>query len=224
MSKIYQELLEIKSLLKDTGQKIDSVSNSNVANNVENQIQTQINNYSKKTFKSLVNYNKEIKIKKQYTTKQERKAIFWLLLIAAFILPILVMYALGDNFISEVFKNYIYAYIPFFIFFIIFVSPFYYIPSLISKRGKLKVNDDHLVFCFDKKDIQTIYFKDIRSYIKETKSIGFSFFIYPLDDIYPIVSFYVENIHEVDAIDTLLTNKINEYIEKEEKNKTNLKV
>ena len=73
MSKIYQELLEIKSLLKDTGQKIDSVSNSNVANNVENQIQTQINNYSKKTFKSLINYNKEIKIKKQYTTKQERK-------------------------------------------------------------------------------------------------------------------------------------------------------
>ena len=43
MNKIYQELLEIKSLLKDTGQKIDSVSNSNVANNVENQIQTQIN-------------------------------------------------------------------------------------------------------------------------------------------------------------------------------------
>ena len=224
MNKIYQELLEIKSLLKDTGQKIDSVSNSNVANNVENQIQTQINNYSKKTFKTLLNYNKEIKIKEQLTTKQERKVIFRTLLVTAFILPILVMYALGDNFISEVFKNYIYAYIPFFIFFIIFVSPFYYIPSLISKRGKLKVNDDHLVFCFDKKDIQTIYFKDIRSYIKETKSIGFSFFIYPLDDIYPIVSFYVENIHEVDAIDTLLTNKINEYIEKEEKNKTNLNV
>ena len=39
-----------------------------------------------------------------------------------------------------------------------------------------------------------------------------------------ILSFYVENIHEVDAIDTLLTNKINEYIEKEEKNKTNLNV
>ena len=61
MNKIYNELLEIKSLLKDTGQKIDSVSNSNVANNVKNQIQTQINNYSKKTFKSLINYNKEIK-------------------------------------------------------------------------------------------------------------------------------------------------------------------
>ena len=34
----------------------------------------------------------EIKIKKQYTTKQERKAIFWLLLIAAFIFPVLVIY------------------------------------------------------------------------------------------------------------------------------------
>ena len=114
MSKIYQELLEIKSLLKDTGQKIDSVSNSNVANNVENQIQTQINNYSKKTFKSLVNYNKEIKIKKQYTTKQERKAIFWLLLIAAFIFPVLVIYFKGDKFVPDPFANCIYTYILFF--------------------------------------------------------------------------------------------------------------
>ena len=222
MSKIYQELLEIKSLLKDTGQKIDSVSNSNVANNVENQIQTQINNYSKKTFKSLINYDKEIKIKKQYTTKQERKAIFWLLLIAAFIFPVLVIYFKGDDFVPDPFANYIYTYIFFFILFCFLVSPFYYIPSLISKRGKLKVADDNLVFNFGKKDTQIIYFKDIRSYIKENTSIGFSFFIYSLDDIYPIVSFYVENIHEVDAIDTLLTNKINQYFENEEKeeNKT----
>ena len=222
MNKIYQDLLEIKSLLKDTGQKIDSVSNSNVANNVKNQIQTQINNYSKKTFKSLINYDNEIKIKKQYTTKQERKVIFRTLLIAAFILPVLVIYFKGDDFVPDPFTNYIYTYIFFFILFCFLVSPFYYIPSLISKRGKLKVADDNLVFNFGKKDTQIIYFKDIRSYIKENTSIGFSFFIYPLDDIYPIVSFYVENIHEVDAIDTLLTNKINQYFENEEKeeNKT----
>ena len=42
MNKIYNELLEIKDLLKDSGQKIDSVSNSNVANNVNTQIQTTI--------------------------------------------------------------------------------------------------------------------------------------------------------------------------------------
>ncbi|WP_323588738.1 hypothetical protein [Aliarcobacter butzleri] len=218
MNKIYQELLEIKNLLKDSRQKIDSVSNSNVANSVENQIQTQINNYSKKTFKSL-SYNKEIKIKKQLTTKQERKVIFNTLFIFASILSLLAMYVLDDNFISEVFQNYIYAFIFFFIFLSILLSPLYYVPSLISKRGKLKVDDDNLVFNFGKKDIHIIYFKNIRSYIKENKSIGFSFFIYPLDDIYPIVSFYVENIHEVDAIDTLLTNKINEYIEKEENSK-----
>ena len=217
MSKIYQELLEIKSLLKDTGQKIDSVSNSNVANNVENQIQTQINNYSKKTFKSLVNYNKEIKIKKQYTTKQERKAIFWLLLIAAFIFPVLVMYFKGDKFVPDPFANCIYTYILFFILFCFLLSSVYYIHSLIRGSSKLIINDDHLLFNFGKKDTQIIYFKDIRSYIKESTSLGFSFFIYPLNDIYPIVSFYVENIHEVDAIDTLLTNRINDYIEKEEK-------
>ena len=217
MSKIYQELLEIKSLLKDTGQKIDSVSNSNVANNVENQIQTQINNYSKKTFKSLVNYNKEIKIKKQYTTKQERKAIFWLLLIAAFIFPVLVIYFKGDKFVPDPFANCIYTYILFFILFCFLLSSVYYIHSLIRGSSKLIINDDHLLFNFGKKDTQIIYFKDIRSYIKENTSIGFSFFIYSLDDIYPIVSFYVENIHEVDAIDTLLTNKINQYFENEEK-------
>ena len=105
MNKIYQDLLEIKSLLKDTGQKIDSVSNSNVANNVKNQIQTQINNYSKKTFKSLINYDNEIKIKKQYTTKQERKVIFRTLLIAAFILPVLVIYFKGDDFVPDPFTN-----------------------------------------------------------------------------------------------------------------------
>ena len=215
MNKIYNELLEIKDLLKDSGQKIDSVSNSNVANNVENQIQTQINNYSKKTFKSLINYNKEIKIKKQYTTKQERKAIFWLLLIAAFIFPVLVIYFKGDKFVPDPFANCIYTYILFFILFCFLLSSVYYIHSLIRGSSKLIINDDHLLFNFGKKDTQIIYFKDIRSYIKESTSLGFSFFIYPLNDIYPIVSFYVENIHEVDAIDTLLTNRINDYIEKE---------
>ncbi|MCG3687726.1 hypothetical protein [Aliarcobacter butzleri] len=219
MNKIYQELLEIKNLLKDSGQKIDSVSNSNVANSVENQIQTQINNYSKKTFKSLINYDKEIKIKEQLTTKKERKVIFNTLFVIVCIISILAMYALGDNFISEVFQNYIYAFIFFFIFLSILLSSLYYVPSLISKKGRLKINDDNLVFSFGKKNIQIIYFKNIRSYIKENKSIGFSFFIYPLDDIYPIISFYVENIHEVDAIDNLLTNKINEYIEKEKNSK-----
>lgn len=200
-------------------------SENNTAQNFQGaNIGVQVNNYSKKTFKSLINYNKEIKIKKQYTTKQERKVIFRTLLVIAFVLPALVIYFKSDDFIPDPFANYIYTYIFFFLLFCFLVSPFYYIPSLISKRGKLKVDDDNLVFNFGKKDTQIIYFKDIRSYIKENTSIGFSFFIYPLDDIYPIVSFYVENIHEVDAIDTLLTNKINEYIEKEEKNKTNLKV
>ena len=216
ITKIILELKQIKLLLNDKNNIEIDDNSGQVAGTVQGN-QIQINNYSKKTFKSLLNYNKEIKIKEQLTTKQERKVIFRTLLVTAFILPILVMYALGDNFISEVFKNYIYAYIPFFIFFIIFVSPFYYIPSLISKRGKLKVDNDNLVFNFSKKDTQIIYFKDIRSYIKESTSLGFSFFIYPLNDIYPIVSFYVENIHEVDAIDTLLTNRINDYIEKEEK-------
>ena len=165
MSKIYQELLEIKSLLKDTGQKIDSVSNSNVANNVENQIQTQINNYSKKTFKSLVNYNKEIKIKKQYTTKQERKAIFWLLLIAAFIFPVLVIYFKGDKFVPDPFANCIYTYILFFILFCFLLSSVYYIHSLIRGSSKLIINDDHLLFNFGKKDTQIIYFKDIQENI-----------------------------------------------------------
>ncbi|MFV7791323.1 hypothetical protein ACNO6Z_10785 [Aliarcobacter lanthieri] len=213
LTKIILELKQIKILLKDKNNIEIDDNSGQVAGAVQGD-QIQINNYSKKTFKSLINYDKEIKIKEQLTTKQERKVIFRTLFVAAFILPILVMYALGDNFISEVFKNYIYAYIPFFIFFSIFVSPLYYVPNLISKRGKLKVNDDHLVFSFGKRNIKIIYFKDIRSYIKETESIGFSFFIYPLDDIYPIVSFYVENIHEIDAIDTLLTNKINEYIDK----------
>ncbi|MFX4219116.1 hypothetical protein ACOL3B_09495 [Aliarcobacter butzleri] len=197
--------------MSDDIQKNEDIKGGQIAQAVQGD-QIQINNYSKKTFKSLINYDKKIKIKKQYTTKQERKVIFRTLLVTAFILPSLVIYFKGDDFIPDLFANYIYTYIFFFILFCFLLSPFYYIPSLIRKTGKLKINGDHLVFNFGKKDTQIIYFKDIRSYIKENTSIGFSFFIYPLDDIYPIVSFYVENIHEVDGIDTLLTNKINEYI------------
>lgn len=214
ITRIIVELKQIKLLLKDKNNIEIDDNSGQVAGTVQGD-QIQINNYSKKTFKCLINYDKEIKIKEQLTTKQERKVIFNTLFVGICIISILAMYALSDNFILEVFQNYIYAFIFFFIFLSILLSSLYYVPSLISKKGNLKVNDDNLVFKFNKKDIQIIYFKNIRSYIKETKSIGFSFFIYPLDDIYPIVSFYVENIHEVDAIDTLLTNKINEYIEKE---------
>ena len=214
ITKIILELKQIKLLLNDKNNIEIDDNSGQVAGAVQGD-QIQINNYSKKTFKSLINYNKEIKIKKQYTTKQERKAIFWLLLIAAFIFPVLVIYFKGDKFVPDPFANCIYTYILFFILFCFLLSSVYYIHSLIRGSSKLIINDDHLLFNFGKKDTQIIYFKDIRSYIKESTSLGFSFFIYPLNDIYPIVSFYVENIHEVDAIDTLLTNRINDYIEKE---------
>lgn len=59
MNKIYQLLEEIKDLLKDSGQKIDSVSNSNVANNVERQTNITIisnTSVSKKINKDTVSF------------------------------------------------------------------------------------------------------------------------------------------------------------------------
>ena len=71
MDKIYNELLEIKNLLKGSNQKIDSVSNSNVANNVDTQIQNQ-NNYSLNTFNKLLEYKEKISTRFIFLTLKEK--------------------------------------------------------------------------------------------------------------------------------------------------------
>ncbi len=100
MNKIYNELLEIKDLLKDSGQKIDSVSNSNVANNVNTQIQ---NNYSLNTFnKPIKNYKKPIDVKsKTIFDKNSFYSILCIKMIFAFnlivVLPLIYYFLTNDK-------------------------------------------------------------------------------------------------------------------------------
>ena len=209
MNKIYNELLEIKDLLKDSGQKIDSVSNSNVANNVNTQIQ---NNYSLNTFnKPIINYKKPIDVKSKTILDKNSFYSIWLIrIIFAFnlivVLPLIYYFTTNnkDLAISLIFTLYL-----IFIFYIGYKF-FRYFLNFNSDNLKLILDNNKLILEHDNGKKEEIYFINIRSFLKEKFIFSYQFFIYEDDELEPKIKFSTTSIHTAIAIEELLKFKINE--------------
>jgi len=209
MNKIYNELLEIKDLLKDSGQKIDSVSNSNVANNVNTQIQ---NNYSLNTFnKPIINYKKPIDVKSKTILDKNSFYSIWLIrIIFAFnlivVLPLIYYFTTNnkDLAISLIFTLYL-----IFIFYIGYKF-FRYFLNFNSDNLKLILDNNKLILEHENGKKEEIYFINIRSFLKEKFIFSYQFFIYEDDELEPKIKFSTTSIHTAIAIEELLKFKINE--------------
>ena len=209
MNKIYNELLEIKDLLKDSGQKIDSVSNSNVANNVNTQIQ---NNYSLNTFnKPIKNYKKPIDVKsKTIFDKNSFYSILCIKMIFAFnlivVLPLIYYFLTNDKDITLTSISIIYL---IFIFYIGYKF-FRYFLNFNSDNLKLILDNNKLILVHENGKEEEIYFINIRSFLKEKFIFSYQFFIYEDDELEPKIKFSTTSIHTAIAIEELLKFKINE--------------
>ncbi len=209
MNKIYNELLEIKDLLKDSGQKIDSVSNSNVANNVNTQIQ---NNYSLNTFnKPIKNYKKPIDVKsKTIFDKNSFYSILCIKMIFAFnlivVLPLIYYFLTNDKDITLTSISIIYL---IFIFYIGYKF-FRYFLNFNSDNLKLILDNNKLILEHENGKKEEIYFINIRSFLKEKFIFSYQFFIYEDDELEPKIKFSTTSIHTAIAIEELLKFKINE--------------
>ena len=209
MNKIYNELLEIKDLLKDSGQKIDSVSNSNVANNVNTQIQ---NNYSLNTFnKPIKNYKKPIDVKsKTIFDKNSFYSRLFITIIFAFnlivVLPLIYYFLTNDKDITLTSISIIYL---IFIFYIGYKF-FRYFLNFKSDNLKLILDNNKLILEHDNGKKEEIYFINIRSFLKEKFIFSYQFFIYEDDELEPKIKFSTTSIHTAIAIEELLQFKINE--------------
>ncbi len=204
MDKIYNELLEIKNLLKGSNQKIDSVSNSNVANNVDTQIQNQ-NNYSLNTFNKPLEYKEKIPTRFIFLTLKEKYLAYSLMII-----PILL-------FAFWIYTNDIFYGIAFICSMLVYFICLIYF-SIKKWKANLIIEDDKLVLeqanGVKKEDI---YFKDIRSFLKQKSIFGYQFFIYEKTKIEPKFGFTFFSIHKAIAIEELLKSKINKAINEKQK-------
>ena len=184
------------------------------------QIGTQNNNFNSYTKFRPIKWQKEIKIKQQKTSHQDKKVLKVGFIIGAIILSFLVC----SNF-TDIFFNGIFSFLIFTIFFYFSFHIFLLVPTLVSSNGTLKLEEEKMIFLFEKeKDKIELKFEEIRSIRKEKNFFGYSFYIYKNIDLYPSVSFYVESIDISLAIDELITFKIEESInknEEEQKNKKN---
>ncbi|MGJ0362117.1 hypothetical protein [Aliarcobacter cryaerophilus] len=214
MNKIYNELLEIRNLLKDSGQKIDSVSNSNVANNVNTQIQ---NNYSLNTFnKPIKNYKKPIDVKsKTIFDKNSFYSRLFITIIFAFnlivVLPLIYYFLTNDKDITLTSISIIYL---IFIFYIGYKF-FRYFLNFNSDNLKLILDNNKLILEHENGKDEEIYFINIRSFLKEKFIFSYQFFIYEDDELEPKIKFSTTSIHTAIAIEELLKFKINEATKKE---------
>ena len=139
------------------------------------------NNSGKKLSKNIV--KKEIKVKENFVNRIDKNKLFRILIGASIILPFVPIFMINGNDIEDIFNNYIYAYIFFFIAFSILMFPFFYVPNLFARTGIMKINDDNLFFKFGRKEVK-IPFINLRykQDIIEQTSIGYNIIIRTIDD------------------------------------------
>ena len=157
--------------------KAFDLKNSNISNltNIFN------NNSGKKLPKNIV--KKEIKVKENFVNRIDKNKLFRILIGVSIVLPFVPIFMINGNDIEDIFNNYIYAYIFFFIAFSILMFPFFYVPNLFARTGIMKINDDNLFFKFGKRK-EEIPFSNLRykQDIIEQTSIGYNIIIRTIDD------------------------------------------
>ena len=126
---------------------------------------------------------KEIKVKENFVNKIDKNKLFRILIGVSIFLPFVPIFLINGNDIEDIFNNYIYAYIFFFIAFSILMFPFFYVPNLFARTGIMKINDDNLFFKFGRKEVK-IPFINLRykQDIIEQTSIGYNIIIRTIDD------------------------------------------
>lgn len=139
------------------------------------------NNSEKKLPKNIV--KKEIKVKENFVNRIDKNKLFRILIVASIFLPFIPIFLINGNNIEDIFNNYIYAYIFFFIAFSILMFPLYYAPNLFARTGIMKINDDDLFFKFGKRK-EEIPFSNLRykQDITEQTSTGYNIIIRTIDD------------------------------------------
>ena len=149
--------------------------------NISNLTNIFNNNSGKKLSKNIV--KKEIKVKENFVNRIDKNKLFRILIGASIILPFVPIFMIDGNDIEDIFNNYIYAYIFFFIAFSILMFLFYYVPNLFAHTGIMKINDDNLFFKFGRKEVK-IPFINLRykQDIIEQTSIGYNIIIRTIDD------------------------------------------
>lgn len=196
-------------------QEIAEVSGGQVAQNVEGDqiyIENPIYNNAYTTYKPLeIDNGLEINIKEQKSSHQDKKALKVGFIISAIILSFLI----SSNF-TDIFFNSIFSFLIFTMFFYFLFHVFILIPTIVSTSGTLKLEKEKIIFKFEKRELESIQFDNIRSIRKEKNFFGYSFYLYEKAEFYSTVSFYVESIDVSLAIDELIRHKINESINKSE--------
>ena len=149
--------------------------------NISNLTNIFNNNSGKKLSKNIV--KKEIKVKENFVNRIDKNKLFRILIGASIVLPFVPIFMINGNDIEDIFNNYIYAYIFFFIAFSILMFPFFYVPNLFARTGIMKINDDNLFFKFGKRK-EEIPFSNLRykQDIIEQTSIGYNIIIRTIDD------------------------------------------
>jgi hypothetical protein len=124
--------------------------------NISNLTNIFNNNSGKKLSKNIV--KKEIKVKENFVNRIDKNKLFRILIGASIVLPFVPIFLINGNDIEDIFNNYIYAYIFFFIAFSILMFPLYYAPNLFARTGIMKINDDNLFFKFGRKEVKIPFF------------------------------------------------------------------
>lgn len=174
------------------------------------QIGTQ-NNYTNFKFKALkLNDQLDIKVHPTilniFVFKELFLVIFFLSLACIYLI---VSPLFNSSFLAQVHINYFqfFGYSILLFFFINFVFLVFLYIGILIKWGissKLLIITDSSIK-LGQKELQ---FKDIRSMMKKKDLVGFSIYIYKVDEIYPTLEFNVESIHLANAIEEIILNKL----------------
>lgn len=72
----------------------------------------------------------------------------------------------------------------------------------------LTIQKEEIILEQKGKNILILKYNEMRSLLKMKDLIGYSINLYKIDEIYPCLSFNIENIHAANAIEQLITSSL----------------
>lgn len=169
------------------------------------QIGVQNNFYSSVIFKPMqINKNIKLRVFHNFLNPIYLSHLCFALFLSSFIAISLFNYLFEFQFsIKEYFLAVGFIFLLLSVFFLLLLFAMRYFPVI-----HLTIQKEEIILEQKGKNILILKYSEMRSLLKMKDLIGYSINLYKIDEIYPYLSFNIENIHAANAIEQLIVSSL----------------
>jgi hypothetical protein len=194
-----------ETVIQTQTNKFEHSSNTTAQDFKDATIEIQNNFYSSVIFKPMqINKNIKLRVFHNFLNPIYLSHLYFALFLSSFVAIALLNYLLGFQFnIKEYFLAVGFIFLLLSVFFLLLLFVMRYFPMMY-----LTIQKEEIILEQKGKNILILKYNEMRSLLKMKDLIGYSINLYKIDEIYPCLSFNIENIHAANAIEQLITSSL----------------